>query len=494
MLQSNLLLALAVMLLTACSSIPINERVAVREEMNQYSEQSLKVFLASRPELQAEFDASHGYFLGKISGAVLGVGAGTGSGILYNTEKNTRTYMDISRLDLGWGIGVGQSQLLVLFKTDDARDNFGEGDWFSGIGTTAAAGSTSDLNASATGVYDEDTTFYYLTESGVGIAATARVVSLSVNEDLTDTGVSDVSMPNKNFEIANQQTDGAPRQWEHELPFFAQNVIDKGYNLPLPYGISLIYADVEQDFKMNSMDVGFNGGDKQRFDFVDFKDASTRTSTFQLKADAWLLPFMNVFAMVGRVEGEAPLTVALDGNGVLDHLNVDCSGRLPPPTCRLFEDKNVEIPIEIAVGGTTYGFGTTLVGGWHNYFATLPISFTFTEMDGKEIEGYTMTIMPRAGRVFNLQGMGSLALFVGGSYLQADLTIISSISCETRDFECVGNEPFSLDYTIKQSNSDRWNMLVGGNWDLNKHWSWHAEYGGFIGSRDAIISSLSYRY
>ena len=71
------------MLLTACSSIPINERVAVREEINQDAEQSLKVFLASKPELQKEFDASHGYFLGSVSGAVLGLGAGTGAWCRY---------------------------------------------------------------------------------------------------------------------------------------------------------------------------------------------------------------------------------------------------------------------------------------------------------------------------------------------------------------------------------------------------------------------------
>jgi hypothetical protein len=29
----------------------------------------------------------------------------------------------------------------------------------------------------------------------------------------------------------------------------------------------------------------------------------------------------------------------------------------------------------------------------------MPISFIFTEMDSKEIEGYAMTIMPRAGKV-----------------------------------------------------------------------------------------------
>jgi hypothetical protein len=37
-------------------------------------------------------------------------------------------------------------------------------------------------------------------------------------------------------------------------------------------------------------------------------------------------------------------------------------------------------------------------------------------------------------------------------------------------------------------------LLLGGNWDINKSWSWSAEYNGFIGSREAFISSITRRF
>ena len=51
-----------------------------------------------------------------------------------------------------------------------------------------------------------------------------------------------------------------------------------------------------------------------------------------------------------------------------------------------------------------------------------------------------------------------------------------------------------FDYIIDQENKDKWNALLGFNWDINKRLSWSAEYNGFIGSRDAFISSLSWKY
>lgn len=40
-----------------------------------------------------------------------------------------------------------------------------------------------------------------------------------------------------------------------------------------------------------------------------------------------MLPFLNVFAMIGRVKGDALMDVLLDGNGILEHLDLSCTGR-----------------------------------------------------------------------------------------------------------------------------------------------------------------------
>ena len=50
-----------------------------------------------------------------------------------------------------------------------------------------------------------------------------------------------------------------------------------------------------------------------------------------------------------------------------------------------------------------------------------------------------------------------------------------------------------FDYIIDQEDKDKWNALLGLNWDINKRLSWSAEYNGFTGSRDASISSLSWK-
>lgn len=488
-------IALAVLQLAACSTVPLGEREAARAAINDDSTKAVQLFLQQNEGLQSAYDSSSGYFVGWVSGAkVPALGGGIGNGVLYNNENSTRTYLDIKHLDLGLGLGAGRFQILVLFENSEALDRFQNGRWFTGLNADTSL--KSGVNRPSP-LFSEGTLFYVMGESGAGVTATARIAKLSVNEDLTDTGLSDISIPNTNFDIIDQQVDGAPRQWEHKLPFFAQEVIDEGYNLPLPYAISLIYSDIDQKFKLDKLDVGFNGAAKQPIEFVDFQNTRAKSESVQLKIDAWLFPFMNVFAMLGTLDGEAPVDVVLDGNGVLDYLEIDCSGPKPNLKCKLLEDNAFGFHLDVPLKGTTYSIGTTLVGGWNNYFVSLPVTFTYADMDGKNLEGIATTVTPRGGRVFNLDRLGSLALFVGGNYLKADLRVTGTVSCINTDLDCIDDDPqdpLTIAYTIEQSNTDRWNLLVGGSWDFNKHWSWHAEYGGFTGSRDAIITSFSYRY
>jgi len=50
----------------------------------------------------------------------------------------------------------------------------------------------------------------------------------------------------------------------------------------------------------------------------------------------------------------------------------------------------------------------------------------------------------------------------------------------------------TLAFRISQRNKDRWNGLLGFNWDMNKHWSVMAE-AGFGGSRENFIAGATYR-
>ena len=482
--ENHFIALMAVLLLSACATIPVEERASLRRKINTRADNTIAALVEKQPELVGELDTCVGYFVGCVSGVKApAVGAGIGMGVLFDKVQFTRTYLDIKRLDLGLGLGSGVYRTLILFHNHETLEKFRSGTWKTGLSTESVFG---ENRSTMVAVMDDGVSIYVLAETGVALTASARVVMLSVNEDLTESGVSEVSIPNTGFDTYDEQSEDAPRIWDHRLPFLAQKVIDIGYDLPLPYGISVTYANISQDMLLSGLQVGINGRDKEPFEFVAFEDANAQNDTWQLKIDAWLFPFMNVFGLLGKIDGAATLDVLLDGNGMLDHLDVTCGGFPPNPLCPALEDKTITLPIETTFSGTTYGIGTILAGGWHNWFVAIPITFTYADMDTTDTEGIALTVTPRLGRSINMGKWGGLSLFGGGNYLDAELTVAGTVS--TPDDLVV------VDYTIEQENEDKWNLLVGGNWDINRRWSVSAEYNGFIGSREAVIVNIASRF
>lgn len=478
---ASLILIIAVFLFSSCA-IPIEDRASLRQKINDNGDEVIAALVKDQPELQKSIDDSVGYFTGRVSIVKIPVvGAGNGLGVLYDKENSSRTYMNMKRYDLGLGLATGTYRLLTLFEDQESLEKFRAGVWKSGLAAQSGGGEMKTGTIYKSGM---DEPVYFISEGGATLTAGARLVRLSVNEDLTDTGVSEVGIPNTRLKSADQQGKDAPRIWERKLPFLAQKVVDLGYDLPLPYGIGITYANVSQSLSLSGLKVGFNGGGKEDFDFVSFENGRANNDTVQLKLDAWLFPFMNVFVMLGRVDGKAPLDVILDGNGMLDQLGISCSGPAPNPLCAKLEDQTITLPIEAPYSGNTYGVGTVLAGGWNNWFVAIPMSFTYADMDTTDTEGISITITPRAGRILNLNKWGNLSLFGGGNYFDTELTITGSI----------GIEGLTIDYTVEQKNEDKWNLLIGGNWNINERWSWSAEYNGFIGSRDAFITSFGFRF
>jgi len=482
---SILFASLTLLLLGACTTIPVDERNQVRDEVNQTAETTIEQLVAKDPSIQAALDNAVGYAVASVSATKIPlVGGGYGLALLHDLETNTRTYINVTRLDLGAGIGAGRFRVLVIFQNRKTMEKFRDGSWQTVVGAESGLGSQSSSRVAMGG---DGYTTHFASDTGVAFAATARLIKSSVNEDLTDTGISEVSYPNSRFESTDEQGEDAPRIWDHKLPFLAQSVIDKGYDLPLPYGIGFTFADVDQEQLLTELQVGINGREVMPFDFVSFDKVRSLSNSYSLKADAWILPFMNVFVMLGKLDGSAPIDISLDGNGILDHLDISCTGFPPNPLCTLLEDKTFELPhFSSNFKGTTYGIGTTLAAGWKGWFVAVPINATYADMEGSQTDGFSYTVTPRFGKTLKLGRNGNLSLFAGGNYLNSDLTIDGH--AETPD------GMLQFDYIIDQENKDKWNVLIGFNWDINKRFSWSAEYDGFIGSREAIISSINWKF
>jgi len=484
-LKSHFLFVFILILITAqgCMTIPPGQRVEIRAGVDQKAEETVEQLVASDPSAQGLLDESVGYMAGQVSATKLPLlGGGYGLALLHDTERDTRSYLNISRFDLGAGLGTGRFRVLVIFQTREAMEKFSQGGWQAGLTAESKLGERSAAAVTSGAGF----TAFIRPDTGTVVSATARLVRTSVNLDLTDTGVSELSIPNTDFEDGSKQSDDAPRIWNRKLPFLAQKVIDEGYDLPLPYGVGLTYADVDQEQLLSSLEVGINGRDRRPVDFVEFDGARSLSQSTSLKLDAWIFPFMNVFAMIGQVDGKAPVDVVVDGNGFLEDLEVNCDRPPPSPLCPLLQDNFFTLPIEASFKGNTYGIGATLAGGWKNWFVAIPLNWTYADMDGSKTDGTSFTVTPRGGYLFNLGRAGNLALFAGGNYLDSDLTVDGSYTLPGADL--------TFDYLIDQQNKDSWNAVLGFNWDINRNLSWSLEYNGFIGSRTAWISSLVWRY
>lgn len=118
---------------------------------------------------------------------------------------------------------------MVILETREAFEQFRTGSFRFGVGAGAAAG---DVGGGVASYSRDGFRFLIASETGAVLTVSARVLRFSVNNDLTDTGVSEVSIPGTGFTDRDDQGEDAPRVWDHALPFLAQKVVDLGYRLP----------------------------------------------------------------------------------------------------------------------------------------------------------------------------------------------------------------------------------------------------------------------
>ncbi|NCF64058.1 MAG: hypothetical protein GWP58_14500, partial [Gammaproteobacteria bacterium] len=216
----------AALFLQACTAIPVEQRPYKRAELNRVAEETISLMVEQDPALKQALENSEGYFISQVSSAnVALIGGGQGIGVLVDNTNGDRSYLNVKRFDLGAGLGVRYFRVLVLIETREAFEEIRRGKTFKAVGAEITAGAAGTASTARIGT---GTTVHLIEESGTSIAATARLVSLRVNRDLTDTGLSEIGIPNIGFDIDDGREETERRWWDHKMPFMAQKVIDMG--------------------------------------------------------------------------------------------------------------------------------------------------------------------------------------------------------------------------------------------------------------------------
>ncbi len=474
---------LIALLMSGCLSIPVQERDRIRDRLDESADRILNDFAERDPSLVERAENAPGYMIAALNLDLLAAFARTdGVGLVVDNLDETRTYVTISGSEIGIGLGSAEATLLALPESRESLDLLKTGFTSTRLVARSLAGKAGGV--ASTRYRDID--LYLASESGAALGTTASRVRVSIIEDLTETGLGETSIPTIGAENIDRQGDSAPRRWSRTLPFLGQNVVDKGFDLPLPFGAGIAYADVNQPNDITELRVGFGDGPKVPYDWVAFENTFSDTQSWQLKLDAWLFPFLQVFALYGDLDGTVSSDVFLDGDGLIEAIDLDCTRLVNRPICSRLEDQLFVLPIRTSIDVRTYGGGLTLAVGWRNFFFALPASLTYSEPRFAVTDGRAITITPRAGLFFDLPRFGNLAVFAGGNYLDSDLDVDGMFS--------FSDDLPDLEFSIRQASRDEWNAVLGFNWDVSRRLSFSAEYNGFTDSREAFISTLTYRF
>jgi lipid-binding SYLF domain-containing protein len=155
-------------------------------EVRKAGQDALAAVYKAQPSARKAVESAAGYAAFSNFGMkILVAGGGSGKGIAVNNKTKAMTYMKMAEVQAGLGFGVKKFQLVWVFETEKALNDFVNSGWEFGAQATAAAKSGDKGTAYqgavavAPGVW-----LYQLTDKGLALELTAKGTKYFKDSDL----------------------------------------------------------------------------------------------------------------------------------------------------------------------------------------------------------------------------------------------------------------------------------------------------------------------
>ncbi len=225
----------------------------------------------------------------------------------------------------------------------------------------------------------------------------------------------------------------------------------RGAKLPNPFGISISLYTQSQNYSIDTLTLGVQSIDPAAAKNLKIENT---TKAAHLQADYWVLPFLDVYAILGEVHGTTKVNLS---------------------------QVNIGLPLqdlELKYQGLLYGGGIVLAYGGEHVFGTLDLNYNNTRLDVESSSVSAWLATPRIGYNF-----GKVAAYLGAMYQHPQ-------ERHKGTFEIPGFGPVPYDVTLGAK--DAWSYIAGINAPFGPHWVLTLE-GGF-GPRTAALIHLDYRF
>ena len=198
-------------------------------------------------------------------------------------------------------------------------------------------------------------------------------------------------------------------EYPYYLPIWGQKAQDRGMGdkLQMPFGLSVMYVNSAMEVAVT--DFSMTIGNNQELNDLLQQIINTETLNFQsteatvnginVRADAWILPVLNVYGLYAEVTGGT--TVSLQ------------------PTWDLSNGETLQTQVinsSVEFTARSFGLGNTWAYGKNNYFASIDYNYSWNKSELLDQTLGLFTSSGRLGRTFKLGKKMKISGYVGAMY------------------------------------------------------------------------------
>jgi hypothetical protein len=330
------------------------------------------------------------------------------------------------------------------------------------------------------------------------------------------------------------------QEYPYVLPIWGAKAAKMGFQLPYSAGVSVNYFWQESDMVLENLMVGFNGGPMYDLDeIIRFDGAVSSANAVNFRPDIWLFPFLNVYGIFAK----AKTSTAIDAGLWIPDGESGWSEKTAFSTKAKFD-------------ATSVGFGLTPTFGVGDAWMALDMNTVWTDVSALNKPVFTFVFGPRLGKTLKFKTPErNIALWAGGFRVKFSSSTKGTVKLsevlplddlqvkvdtglervdETRtqvddwwasltpaeqrnpanvaryntanraiqkaddlltsiDGALSTSSSSTVQYSLEKYPKDMWNVIVGTQFQLNRHWMVRGEY-GFLTSRKQVITGLQYRF
>jgi hypothetical protein len=253
---------------------------------------------------------------------------------------------------------------------------------------------------------------------------------------------------------------------------------EQGFEYPLPLGLAANVFSETANFHVPKVTIGGPGGGLLDIgNLVHVSNVKVEETACTVRADSWIFPFLDLYAIGGYVDGDADITLR--------------------PGLPLLRQHGPSYDLKLHFEGPTVGLGGTLAGGFKPFkdrstviFGLTDLNFTRTFLDFNHVvktldDVDVMVLSTRVGvreRILKDSSFGEVHASVWGGAMYQDVQ---------RDMDgTLGILDLKFRSNVDAVNP--WNTIVGGRLEVGKHASATIEAG--LGDRKSLMLEIAFRF